>query len=185
MLVSKQVLLALSPLHHQVLPPPEVSYLLPSSFVPAVGKALMQQLFDVPVMDGFQHPHCSLQLWHVWWHVGLRVYAAQQQKTAFNAQLQAQLSQQPRPSRPAKPGGNQACQKGRSRNNGKSSSSGSSQGSRDQLNKPGKLGSGSSAAADCQQPAPQWKGLSSSQLEALYMDPEARYVRSRTEVWCE
>jgi hypothetical protein len=86
-LLSKQVLLALSPLHHQVLPPPEVAHLLPSSFMPAVGKGLMQQLFQVSVMDGFQHQHCSLQLWHVWWHVGLRRYRwvqqLQQQATAL------------------------------------------------------------------------------------------------------
>lgn len=69
-LVSKQVLLALSPLHHQVLPPPATAHLLPSSFLPAIRKALMQQLFDAPVLDGFEHEGCSLQLWHVWWHSG-------------------------------------------------------------------------------------------------------------------
>ena len=74
-LLSKQVLLALSPLHQQVLPPAEVAHYLPSSFMPAIGKALMQQLFDAPVLDGFEHETCRLQLWHVWWHVGLRRYA--------------------------------------------------------------------------------------------------------------
>jgi hypothetical protein len=85
-LVSKQVLLALSPLHHQVLPPPEVAHFLPSSFQPSIGKALMQQLLQAPVMDGYQHQHCTLQPWHVWWHVGLRRYRwvqqLQQQATA-------------------------------------------------------------------------------------------------------
>ena len=74
-LLSKQVLLCLSPLHHQVLPPPEVAHLLPSSFAPAVGKALMQQVLlntPVPVMAGYEHKHARLHMWHVWWHVGLR-----------------------------------------------------------------------------------------------------------------
>ena len=51
--------------------------MLPSSFAPAVGKALMQQLLQhtpVPVLAGFQHKHARLHMWHVWWHVGLRRY---------------------------------------------------------------------------------------------------------------
>jgi hypothetical protein len=83
--VSKQVLLALSPLHHQLLPPAEVAHLLPSSFAPAVGKALMQQVLrhtPVPVLAGFQHKHAQLHMWHVWWHVGLRRYQWQQQQQA-------------------------------------------------------------------------------------------------------
>jgi len=75
-LVSKQVLLALSPLHQQLLPPPEVAHFLPSSFVPALGKAVMQQLLHAPVLSSFEHDHCRLQLWHVWWHVGLRQHRA-------------------------------------------------------------------------------------------------------------
>lgn len=75
-LLSKQVLLALSPLHHQLLPPAEVAHYLPSSFVPSLGKAVMQQLLHccTPVLSSFEHDHCRLQLWHVWWHVGLRRY---------------------------------------------------------------------------------------------------------------
>lgn len=162
-LVSKQVLLALSPLHHQVLPRPAAAHLLPSSFPSAVGKALMQQLFDAPVLDGFEHEGCSLQLWHVWWHVRLRVYGAQQQQAAFSKQLQEQQQAAAAKSRQA----------GKSRGSSKSSS----RGQRDQSSKPSNNISSGSTVQSAQQSF-VWQGLSSSQLEALHMDPDARWVQA-------
>ncbi|KAF6256668.1 hypothetical protein COO60DRAFT_88069 [Scenedesmus sp. NREL 46B-D3] len=75
MLVAQQLLLALSPLHAQLLPRPETAFLCPSSFPAAVGKALAGQLLSRPVLDMFRHDQAHLAMWHVWWHIGLRRYA--------------------------------------------------------------------------------------------------------------
>jgi hypothetical protein len=153
-----------------VLPPPATAHLLPCSFLPAVGKALMQQLFDAPVLDGFEHEGCSLQLWHVWWHAGLRVYAAQQQQAAFTKQLQEQQARQQQQQADAA----KARQAGRNRGSGKSSS----RSQHDQGSKRSNSSSGSSGTVSSSgQQAFVWQGLSSSQLEALYMDPDARWVQ--------
>jgi hypothetical protein len=79
-LQAKQLLLALSPLHAQLLPPPETAFLCPSSFPAAVGKALAGQLLCRPVLDMFQHGQAHLSMWHVWWHIGLRKYASTRQQ---------------------------------------------------------------------------------------------------------
>jgi hypothetical protein len=69
------VLLALSPLHHQQLPQPELAPLLPSSFGPAVSRLLMQQLGLGSSLREFEHEAAGQPLmWHVWWHVGIRRY---------------------------------------------------------------------------------------------------------------
>jgi hypothetical protein len=62
----------------QLLPPPELAPFLPSSFLPAIGKALMQQLLlQGPLLQGFQHESApAMQPWHV----GLRRYHALQQQ---------------------------------------------------------------------------------------------------------
>jgi hypothetical protein len=74
-LLSHQVLLALSPLHQQQLPQPELAALLPSSFGPSVARVLMQQLGLGSIMREFQHEVAGQPLmWHVWWHIGLRQY---------------------------------------------------------------------------------------------------------------
>jgi hypothetical protein len=75
-LLAKQLLLALSPLHAQLLPRPETAFMCPSSFPAAVGKALAGQLLARPVLDMFQHQEAHLTVWHVHWHMGLRRYAA-------------------------------------------------------------------------------------------------------------
>jgi hypothetical protein len=183
-LVSKQALLSLSPLHHQLLPPPEVAHLLPSSFAPAVGKALMQQVFDSPVLDAFEYEHPSgrLQLYHVWWHVGLRVYARRQQvqQAALRQQQQQQGDVPGRNS-----GKNQADCNGRQHNSSTSSSKGKNRRQRDQRQvKPSTVGSKGSSRSSCelstansqQEPAPTWQALPSSELEALYLNPEARWA---------
>jgi hypothetical protein len=79
-LQAKQLLLALSPLHAQLLPRPETAFLCPSSFNAAVGKALAGQLLSRPVLDMFAHEQAHLSMWHVWWHIGLRKYAASRQE---------------------------------------------------------------------------------------------------------
>jgi hypothetical protein len=81
------MLLALSPLHAQLLPRPETAFLCPSSFPAAVGKALAGQLLSRPVLDMFQHGQAHLSMWHVWWHIGLRRYGTmqQQQQPGFHA----------------------------------------------------------------------------------------------------
>ncbi|WIA19934.1 hypothetical protein OEZ85_005822 [Tetradesmus obliquus] len=82
-LLAQQLLLALSPLHAQLLPRPETAFLCPSSFPAAVGKALAGQLLSRPVLDSFQHSAAHLTMWHVHWHIGLRRYgSAQQQQQA-------------------------------------------------------------------------------------------------------
>jgi hypothetical protein len=88
-LLAQQLLLALAPLHAQLLPRPETAFLCPSSFNAAVGKALMSELASRPVLDMFQHGQAQLSMWHVWWHIGLRKYAASRQQ------------QQQQPSNPA------------------------------------------------------------------------------------
>jgi hypothetical protein len=75
-LLAQQLLLALSPLHAQLLPRPETAFMCPSSFPAAVGKALAGQLLARPVLDMFQHQAAHLTMWHVHWHIGLRRYAA-------------------------------------------------------------------------------------------------------------
>jgi hypothetical protein len=79
-LVAKQLLLALSPLHAQLLPRPETAFMCPSAFPAAVGKALQGQLLSRPLLDSFQHQHAQLTSWHVHWHIGLRRYATRQQQ---------------------------------------------------------------------------------------------------------
>jgi hypothetical protein len=80
-LLSHQVLLALSPLHHQQLPQPQLAALLPSSFGPVVGKVLMQQLGLRGVLQEFEHKTAGQPLmWHVWWHIGVRRYHWVQQQ---------------------------------------------------------------------------------------------------------
>jgi hypothetical protein len=84
--LAQQLLLALSPLHAQLLPRPETAFLCPSSFRPAVGKALMAEITSRPLLDMFQHQEAHLTLWHVHWHIGLRRYAAakrRQQQLGF------------------------------------------------------------------------------------------------------
>jgi hypothetical protein len=79
-LLAQQLLLALSPLHAQLLPRPETAFLCPSSFNAAVGKALAGQLLSRPVLDMFAHDTAHLSMWHVWWHIGLRRYGASKQQ---------------------------------------------------------------------------------------------------------
>jgi hypothetical protein len=79
-LAAQQLLLALSPLHAQLLPRPETAFMLPSAFPAAVGKALQQQLLSQPLLDSFQHQQAQLTSWHVYWHIGLRRYAAARQQ---------------------------------------------------------------------------------------------------------
>jgi hypothetical protein len=98
-LLSHQVLLALSPLHHQQLPQPQLAALLPSSFGPVVGKVLMQQLGLQGVLQEFQHEAAGQPLmWHVWWHIGVRRYhwvqQQQQQQEKQHSQQQQQQGQQ-------------------------------------------------------------------------------------------
>jgi hypothetical protein len=91
-LLAQQLLLALSPLHAQLLPRPETAFLCPSSFPAAVGKALAGQLLARPVLDMFQHQEAHLTMWHVHWHIGLRRYAAakrQQQQPGMQGSQQA------------------------------------------------------------------------------------------------
>jgi hypothetical protein len=78
--LAQQLLLALSPLHAQLLPRPETAFLCPSSFNAAVGKQLMSEMASRPVLDLFRHNQAQLSMWHIWWHIGLRRYAAQQQQ---------------------------------------------------------------------------------------------------------
>jgi hypothetical protein len=78
--LAQQLLLALSPLHAQLLPRPETAFLCPSSFRPAIGKLLMRELLSRPVLDMFQHSQAQLSMWHVWWHIGLRRYGTMQQQ---------------------------------------------------------------------------------------------------------
>jgi hypothetical protein len=78
--LAQQLLLALSPLHAQLLPRPETAFMVPSAFPAAVGKALQGYLLDRPVLDAFQHQQAQLTSWHVYWHMGLRQYAARQQQ---------------------------------------------------------------------------------------------------------
>jgi len=82
-LLSQQVLLSLSPLHHCVLPAPETAALCPSSFRPAVGKLLQDKLLSRPVLDAFQHQHngtsSRANMTHLWWHIGLRRWHLMQQ----------------------------------------------------------------------------------------------------------
>jgi hypothetical protein len=96
-LVSHQALLALSPLHRQQLPQPQLAALLPSSFGPVVGKVLMQQLGLHGVLQEFQHESAGQpQMWHVWWHIGVRRYhwVQQQQQAKQHSQQQQQGQQQ-------------------------------------------------------------------------------------------
>ena len=89
-LIAQQLLLALSPLHAQLLPRPETALLCPSSFPAAVGKALAGQLLSRPVLDMFQHQKAQLTMWHVNWHIGLRRYAAaSKQRGSFHASAAA------------------------------------------------------------------------------------------------
>jgi hypothetical protein len=78
--LAQQLLLALSPLHAQLLPRPETAFLCPSSFPAAVGNALAGQLLSRPVLDMFAHGQAQLSMWHVWWHIGLRKFAASKQQ---------------------------------------------------------------------------------------------------------
>jgi hypothetical protein len=78
--LAQQLLLALSPLHAHLLPRPETAFLCPSSFRPAVGKALMAEITSRPLLDKFQHEAAHLTMWHVHWHIGLRRYAAAEQQ---------------------------------------------------------------------------------------------------------
>ncbi|KAF6253357.1 hypothetical protein COO60DRAFT_427501 [Scenedesmus sp. NREL 46B-D3] len=102
-LLSHQVLLALSPLHQQQLPQPELAALLPSSFGPVVGKVLMQQLGLGGVLQEFQHESAGQpQLWHVWWHIGIRRYHwVKQQQQGQQQQRQPTASSSSRVSSPA------------------------------------------------------------------------------------
>jgi hypothetical protein len=162
-LLSKQVLLALSPLHHQVLPQAEVAHLLPSSFAPAVGKAVMQQLLHTPVLDGFEHDDCRLQLWHVWFHVGLRRYAWLQQQAK---QRQALLvARKPSAGR-------------RSSRSSKNSSSNSKDSSSNKESSGGKDSSSSSKDSSSS------KNSSSmpDNIGDLYLNADARYVNFRS-IW--
>ncbi|WIA40229.1 hypothetical protein OEZ86_013611 [Tetradesmus obliquus] len=93
-LLAQQLLLALSPLHAQLLPRPETALLCPSSFPAAVGKALAGQLLSRPVLDSFQHSAAHLTMWHVHWHIGLRRYgSAQQQQQQQQAGLKVKQQQ--------------------------------------------------------------------------------------------
>jgi hypothetical protein len=78
--LAQQLLLALSPLHAQLLPRPETAFLCPSSFNAAVGKMLMKEFASRPVLDMFAHKQAHLSMWHVWWHIGLRKYGASKQQ---------------------------------------------------------------------------------------------------------
>jgi hypothetical protein len=94
-LLAQQLLLALSPLHAQLLPRPETAFLCPSSFSAAVGKQLMAEFASRPVLDMFAHEQAHLSMWHVWWHIGLRRYGAskqQQQQTNNSAAAAAAVS---------------------------------------------------------------------------------------------
>lgn len=68
------MLLSLSPLHRQLLPPPEQAWLCPSSFGRTVGKLLMQHLGLQQIAPEHQHDVGQPDMWHVWWHIGLRRY---------------------------------------------------------------------------------------------------------------
>jgi hypothetical protein len=89
-LLAQQLLLALSPLHAQLLPRPETAFMVPSAFPAAVGKALQGQLLGAPVLDAFQHQQAQLTSWHVNWHIGLRRYSAARQQ-----EQQQQQAKQP------------------------------------------------------------------------------------------
>jgi hypothetical protein len=86
--LAQQLLLALSPLHAQLLPRPETAFLCPSSFNAAVGKQLLSELASRPVLYLFQHGQARLSMWHVWWHIGLRRYRAMQQQQQQRQQQQ-------------------------------------------------------------------------------------------------
>ncbi|WIA40226.1 hypothetical protein OEZ86_013609 [Tetradesmus obliquus] len=92
-LLAKQLLLALSPLHAQLLPRPETAFLCPSSFPAAVGKALAGQLLTRPVLDMFQHSAAHLTSWHVHWHIGLRRYGMAKQQQQQQQQWQRRRRQ--------------------------------------------------------------------------------------------
>jgi hypothetical protein len=146
----------------------------------------MQQVFDAPVLDAFQYEHPSgrLQLHQVWWHVGLRVYARQQQQQQAALRQQQQRQQGDVPARSN--GKNHADHNGRE-NSTSSSSKGKNRRQRDQRQvKPDSVGSKGSSRSSCGLPAaevqqePVWQGLTSSELEALYLNPEARWAAVNT-----
>jgi hypothetical protein len=90
--LAQQLLLALSPLHAQLLPRPETAFLCPSSFSAAVGKQLMAEFASRPVLDLFAHEQAHLSMWHVWWHIGLRRYGASKQQQQQQQQQGASSS---------------------------------------------------------------------------------------------
>jgi hypothetical protein len=158
--LSYQVLLSLSSLQQQLLPPTEVAPMCPSSFGPAVNKVLQQQLGMAMLLQRDMLKLCQPLMWHVWWHIGVRRYHWVQQ------QQQQQQSQQQQPEDGAQAADDEQQQQGVASAVSKSSKARSKQRARKQAQQQQAL------AAD-QQAGLQ--ALSAGQLAALYADPAARY----------
>jgi hypothetical protein len=156
-LLSLQVLLALSPLHQQLLPLKEQLPMFPASFGPAVNKLLMSQLGLRQLLQREVEPAGQPLMWHVWWHIGVRRYHWVQQQQQQQGQQEDEEGAGD---------SEQQQQQNAASAVSKSSKARSKQKARKQQQQ-------QQALAAAQQAGLQ--PLTAGQLSALYADPAARY----------
>ncbi|KAF6253354.1 hypothetical protein COO60DRAFT_427423 [Scenedesmus sp. NREL 46B-D3] len=158
-LLSLQVLQSLAPQHQQLVPCQEQLPRFPASFGPAVQKLLMSQLGLRQLLARDVVSAGQPQLWHVWWHIGIRRYH-------WVKQQQQQQGQQQHDDEEHVEHGQQQLQQSTAAAVSKSSKARSKQRARKQQQQ-------QQAHAAAQQAGLQ--PLSAALLAALYADPAARY----------